>query len=459
MDQSVKTTRPSFIAQFILVMSIVIAQYGIMSCLATTSKVVDCFEIINDKYTTKYWLMISHSYLIGSIILVSGNLIEVFNPKQLYTFGFAWSSIWSLLLGVFIILNYKIGIIISYSLSELGFALIFPSVISRLGDAFDYTMFKKNIISIIFIGSMGAPFTVLVRVSTKHNMFFTLSMISGLLALWNAYMVADIYGNETHNKQIFEKFKIADYYGLPGIILSGFTSFCICEVYLTAGNIWITLLIVGSGLISTFIFLRVIMESLLPHVTITWHSGSIISYISTIIITFMIISWYMSINISEDAPKSIHDTNFDDTYIRAFSLVWQILLLLIFRVNYSRVIPLATLSFIAAAIILSIIVKREQSSFHFLYNNIAFAIYLCCSKLSIELSEKLPKALTRKFGSIVALIIHLLNSSVLISVEILLESFNQADTSKMFGWSVFSGYASGLYFAYFLFIMFQGFQM
>ena len=97
------------------------------------------------------WLVAGYSLTVGSFILISGRLGDMFGHKKLFVIGFAWFSLWSMIAGLAVYSNHVL-FIFARVLQGIGPAITLPNGLALLGAAYApgqrKNMVSKNITSI-----------------------------------------------------------------------------------------------------------------------------------------------------------------------------------------------------------------------------------------------------------------------------------------------------------------------
>ncbi|KAL3961189.1 hypothetical protein ACCO45_002712 [Purpureocillium lilacinum] len=81
------------------------------------------------------WLVAGYSLTVGTFILFSGRLGDVFGYKRLLITGLAWFSLWSLVAGLSVYSNYRLAVF-SRVLQGIGPAICLPNALAIFGTAY-----------------------------------------------------------------------------------------------------------------------------------------------------------------------------------------------------------------------------------------------------------------------------------------------------------------------------------
>lgn len=82
------------------------------------------------------WLVAGYSLTVGSFILISGRLGDVFGWKRMFTIGFAWFSVWSIVAGLAVYSNHVL-FIFARVLQGIGPAITLPNGLALLGSSYN----------------------------------------------------------------------------------------------------------------------------------------------------------------------------------------------------------------------------------------------------------------------------------------------------------------------------------
>ena len=124
--------------------------------MCTLSIVLDSFaersgnEVVPSQ---RLWFMSSFALTLGSFILISGRLGDLFGLKKIFLIGWVWTTIWTLICGFSVFSNSVIFFIISRAFQGIGFALLWPCGLGILGTIYEIGP-RKNFVFGVF-GAMG----------------------------------------------------------------------------------------------------------------------------------------------------------------------------------------------------------------------------------------------------------------------------------------------------------------
>ncbi|KAK7427995.1 multidrug-resistance type transporter aminotriazole resistance [Neonectria magnoliae] len=108
-------------------------QGALGNCLNLLHVIGDSFGLDNPAELS--WLIAGYSLTVGTFILVSGRLGDVFGYKRLFLIGFVWFAIWSMVAGLATYADHVL-FIFARVLQGIGPAIIMPNAIAILGASY-----------------------------------------------------------------------------------------------------------------------------------------------------------------------------------------------------------------------------------------------------------------------------------------------------------------------------------
>lgn len=250
-----------------------LAQAGVTMSLSTMNIVLESFNTPAADHSLAVWFMGSFALVVGTFILISGRLGDVFGLKLVFVIGWIWVSIFSVITGLSYYSNSVIFFIVCRALQGIGFALVLPCGMGILGSLYPHGE-RKNIAfgCVGALGPSGAFFGALMAAVISQLGWWPWSFwVLGLVAAVNAVVAFLVIPMELTKSSgtLSEKFKKVDPYGsftgVAGLVLLSFVW--------TQGPVvgWntayiIILLVVALALIGMFFYLEtsVIECPLLP---------------------------------------------------------------------------------------------------------------------------------------------------------------------------------------------------
>jgi MFS family permease len=124
----------SFTCEVLLVSIVCMAQFctqaAFMGTLMLLRKIGATFGV--SEAPRLAWLVAGYSLTVGTFILLSGRLGDVFGHKRLFITGLAWFSVWSMVAGVSAYSNFTLAVF-SRVLQGIGPALCLPNALAIFG--------------------------------------------------------------------------------------------------------------------------------------------------------------------------------------------------------------------------------------------------------------------------------------------------------------------------------------
>lgn len=118
-------------------MSLFLNQAGITMTLSTMNIIFDSFaQEGHIDESKKVWFMSSFSLTVGTFILISGKIGDLFGLKRVFVFGWCWCTFWSLICGISVYSKSVIFFIICRAFQGIGFAFILPCGMGILGSLY-----------------------------------------------------------------------------------------------------------------------------------------------------------------------------------------------------------------------------------------------------------------------------------------------------------------------------------
>lgn len=135
----------------LVVVLISLAQFMTQAALGETVVLV---HIVGDHYNTNEgvltWFIAGYSLTVGTFILISGRLGDLFGWKKMLVFGYAWFAIWTTVSGLAWYSNHVL-FIFSRVLAGIGPAICLPNGLAMLGALYEPGK-KKNMAFAVFGG-------------------------------------------------------------------------------------------------------------------------------------------------------------------------------------------------------------------------------------------------------------------------------------------------------------------
>jgi MFS family permease len=81
------------------------------------------------------WILAGYSLTVGTFILISGRMGDLFGYKRMLIIGFAWFSVWSMVAGLAVYSNYTL-FIFARVLQGIGPAIVLPNGLAIFGASY-----------------------------------------------------------------------------------------------------------------------------------------------------------------------------------------------------------------------------------------------------------------------------------------------------------------------------------
>ena len=95
------------------------------------------------------WLVAGYSLTVGTFILISGRLGDMFGYKRMLLIGYAWFSVWSMIAGLAIYSNHVL-FVFARVLQGIGPAILLPNGVALLGASYANGSPRKNMVFALF---------------------------------------------------------------------------------------------------------------------------------------------------------------------------------------------------------------------------------------------------------------------------------------------------------------------
>lgn len=131
-----------------------LSQGSITMSLSTMNIVLESFSKLQKQEipsSQQVWFMGSFALTVGTFILISGRLGDLFGLKKMFLFGWFWAALWSLITGITYYTQSSVFYIVCRALQGIGFAFILPCGMGILGTVYPNGK-RKN----LAFGAVGA---------------------------------------------------------------------------------------------------------------------------------------------------------------------------------------------------------------------------------------------------------------------------------------------------------------
>jgi MFS family permease len=204
-------------------------QMGLGQVLSILHVIAADFGITNPG--VKAWLIAGYSLTVGTFILVSGRLGDLFGYKKMLVIGYIWYSLWSMVAGLAVYSNYVL-FIWARVLQGIGPSICLPNALALLGVLYSPGR-RKNMAFAVFGGVapggsvVGAVFGGLFALAWWPWTFWGSAIALAIIAAVGAWAVPDPPRKvDISEKSNFEVFKMCDplgaLSGISGLVLFNF---------------------------------------------------------------------------------------------------------------------------------------------------------------------------------------------------------------------------------------------
>ncbi|GAB7333175.1 hypothetical protein MBLNU13_g04834t1 [Cladosporium sp. NU13] len=179
----------------------------------------------------KAWLIAGYSLTVGTFILVSGRLGDLFGYKKMLVIGYIWYALWSMVAGLAIYSNYVL-FIWARVLQGIGPSICLPNGLALLGVLYGPGR-RKNMAFAVFGGVapggsvVGSVFGGVFALAWWPWTFWSMAIALAIIAAVGAWAVPDPPRKvDISEKSNFEVFKMCDplgaLSGITGLVLFNF---------------------------------------------------------------------------------------------------------------------------------------------------------------------------------------------------------------------------------------------
>ncbi|RYC58350.1 hypothetical protein CHU98_g7867 [Xylaria longipes] len=181
----------------VICLSMFTTQLGLGQVLLLLPSIGRTFHVSNSGDLS--WLVAGYSLTVGTFILVSGRLGDIYGYKRMLCIGYVWFAVWSLISGLSIYNkeNGYVMFVFARVLSGIGPAITMPNGLAIFGAAYPDGM-RKNMAFALFgacapSGSVvGATFSALFDLVWWPWTFFSFAVVLAILAVLVVVFVPSI---------------------------------------------------------------------------------------------------------------------------------------------------------------------------------------------------------------------------------------------------------------------------
>jgi MFS family permease len=170
-----------------------LTQVGLNGCLAIIHIIGDSFGLTNPGELS--WLIAGYSLTVGTFIMISGRFGDVFGYKRMLLIGFAWFSLWSMILGFSVYSNHVL-FTFARVFQGIGPAIALPNALAILGATYADGP-RKNMVFAIFGATapggaiVGGAFAGVFALAWWPWAFFSLSIAIAITAIMGSFVIPD----------------------------------------------------------------------------------------------------------------------------------------------------------------------------------------------------------------------------------------------------------------------------
>jgi MFS family permease len=264
-----------------------ITEAALGQCLALLRTIGDSFGLTNPSELS--WLIAGYSLTVGTFILVSGRIGDVFGYKNTLLAGFAWFSIWSMIAGLSVYSSHVL-LIFARIFEGIGAAIILPNGIAILGASYAPGPRKAMVFSLFGAcapgGSIvGAAFASLFGMAWWPWAFFSFAMALAFLVVISYFVIPDLPRKAVVEGSLLQKLKQLDLLGatvgITALVLINFAWNQAPIVGWQKAYVYL-LLILGITMVPVFFFieLRIAPRPLIPFDVLTCDVGFVLGCVA-----------------------------------------------------------------------------------------------------------------------------------------------------------------------------------
>ncbi|KAF1994892.1 MFS general substrate transporter [Amniculicola lignicola CBS 123094] len=151
------TSMQEFLFVGVCAVSHLMTQAALGQALAPIDIIAETFGTVNPGEMS--WFIAAYSLTVGTFIMISGRLGDIFGHKRVFTFGYAWLGVWSCFAGFSAYSKKQIWFDVCRAMQGIGPALLMPNALALFGRAYAPGI-RKNIVFSIFGALAPAGFVI-----------------------------------------------------------------------------------------------------------------------------------------------------------------------------------------------------------------------------------------------------------------------------------------------------------
>lgn len=364
--------------------------------------------------TIKIWFMGSFALTMGTFILISGKLGDLFGLKMVFNIGWIWVILSSLITGLSYYSKSIIFYIFCRAIQGIGFALLLPCGMGILGNIYPNGT-RKNV-AFACVGAagptgaaLGALFAGIIAQLYWWPWCFYLISILGFVLLGLSYLFIPNNLNQLPTERAKKFDYIGSFVGVTGLILLNFTVNQGPTIGWKTAYIIVLLILSVFLIIGFFIIESYVSHPLLPKSVYNYKIGLVLLCIALGWGSFGIWQYYYWVIILELRQYSPIIGGLTYIPILVLGIVAAFLVaFLISRIKPSFIILFSCMAFCGGSIMLCIM-PIDQTFWKISFGQLlilSWGMDLSFAAASIILSDYLPKRHQGLAGSLVSTVIN-----------------------------------------------------
>jgi MFS family permease len=222
---SAASFKPSLPREILLVATVALANFTAQASLGNTIAILPILtRHFNLPASHAPWLIAGYSLTLGTFILPSGRLGDVFGHKRLLILGFIWFALWSLIAGLSVY-SHDGGVLFIFArvMQGIGPAITLPNSLAVLGVCYWGKGRRKDMVFAIFGGVApggavcGAAFAGLFSLAWWPWTYFALAIALLVIAVVAMYAIPDFEHKSDVAQQGLREILVS--LDLPGAVL------------------------------------------------------------------------------------------------------------------------------------------------------------------------------------------------------------------------------------------------
>jgi len=193
-------------------------EIGVGQCISIIQVIGKTFNITNPAELS--WLIAGYSLSVGTFILVSGRLGDIYGYKRMLLIGYSWFATWSMVAGLAVYSN-KVLFIFARVLQGIGPAIVLPNSLAILGAT--YAPGPRKSMAFAIFGAcapngsiLGSVFAALFALTWWPWAFFSLAIVLAFVVVLGYFVIPEPpVKHSISNKSLRQKVLELD---LPGAV-------------------------------------------------------------------------------------------------------------------------------------------------------------------------------------------------------------------------------------------------